>query len=80
LLGAYTPFSAANYAIGITAVLPTNGFARSFSGVTSRDMVKISTVGELSRRALEELVPIVEKLGEYERLPGHVQAAEARFR
>ena len=80
LLGAYTPFSAANYAIGIPAVLPTNGFARSFSGVTSRDMVKISTVGELSRRALEELVPIVEKLGEYERLPGHVQAAEARFR
>ena len=60
LLGDHTPFSAANFAIGITAVLPTNGFSRSFSGITCKDMLKTSTVGSLSRSALAELRPAME--------------------
>jgi len=80
LIGHYTPFSAANYAIGITAVLPTNGFARTFSGVTARDMLKTSTIGELSQSALESLQPTIEELGKHEGLPCHVGAAKARQR
>jgi histidinol dehydrogenase len=75
LLGHNTPFSAANYAIGITAVLPTNGFARAFSGITCRDMIKTSTIGALSEDALKELKDTIEALGEHEGLTCHVEAA-----
>ena len=78
LLGHDTPFSAANYGIGITAVLPTNGFARSFSGVTCRDMITYSTIGSLDRGALEGLWPMIRAIGEYEGLPCHVEAARVR--
>lgn len=78
LVGNFTPFSAANYAIGITAVLPTNGFARAFSGITARDMLKTSTIGELSEPALESLQLTIEELGKHEGLPCHVGAAKAR--
>lgn len=75
LLGQFTPFSAANYAIGITAVLPTNGFARAFSGITCKDMLKTSTIGGLSETALKELFNTIEEIGRHEGLPCHVEAA-----
>ncbi|MFC1494801.1 histidinol dehydrogenase [Thermodesulfobacteriota bacterium] len=75
LLGHNTPFSAANYAIGITAVLPTNGFAKAFSGITCKDMMKTSTIGALSESALKELKNTIDMLGEHEGLPCHVDAA-----
>lgn len=78
LLGAHTPFSAANYAIGITAVLPTNGAARAMSGVTARDMLRTTTVGELDATALFSLTPTIATLARYEGLPCHAGAAEAR--
>ncbi|MCP4754898.1 MAG: histidinol dehydrogenase [Proteobacteria bacterium] len=79
LLGDYTPFSAANYAIGITAVLPTNSFARSFSGITCKDMLKTTTIGKLSKAALARLRPSIEEIGKQEGLPCHVDAVTARF-
>jgi histidinol dehydrogenase len=77
LLGHFTPFSAANYAIGITAVLPTNGFARAFSGITCKDMLKISTIGALSEPALKTMFQTIEELGNHEGLPCHVEAARS---
>ncbi|WNQ13371.1 histidinol dehydrogenase [Paenibacillus aurantius] len=79
LIGPFTPFSAANYGIGITAVLPTNHFARAFSCVTSKDMVKYSTIGKLSKEALQEIYPIIKEMGNYEQLPCHVKAADIRL-
>lgn len=79
LIGEYTPFSAANYGIGITAVLPTNHFAKAFSGVTSKDMVKYSTIGRLSKEALQEIYPVIKEMGNYEQLPCHVKAADIRL-
>jgi histidinol dehydrogenase len=78
LLGRYTPFSAANYALGITAVLPTNGYARSQSGLTSRDMLRFSTLGRLDEQGLKSLIPAIGTLARYEGLPCHAQAAEGR--
>lgn len=75
LLGHNTPFSAANYAIGITAVLPTNGFAKAFSGITCKDMIKTATIGSLSGSALRDLKNTIDTLGEHEGLPCHVDAA-----
>lgn len=78
LLGSHTPFSAANYAIGITAVLPTNGAARAISGITARDMLRTTTLGELDGAALAALTPTIGTLARYEGLPCHAAAAEAR--
>lgn len=75
LLGKNTPFSAANYLIGITAVLPTNGFAKRFSGITCRDMIKYSSFGRLDKEAIQALYPHIKTIGEYEGLPCHVNAA-----
>ena len=77
LIGHFTPFSAANYAIGITAVLPTNGLARSFSGITCKDMLKTSTIGELSKSALEQLRSTIEQTGTHEGLPCQTRVADA---
>jgi histidinol dehydrogenase len=78
LVGPFTTFSTANYMIGITAVLPTNGFAKRFSGVTSKDMLKFSSFAKLDKKAVEEMFPAIRALGEYEGLPCHVKAAEMR--
>lgn len=78
LIGPYTTFSAANYLIGITAVLPTNGFSKRFSGITCKDMLKISSYGKLSKEAIKDLYPEIKAIGEYEGLPCHVKAAEIR--
>jgi histidinol dehydrogenase len=80
LLGAQTPFAAANYALGITAVLPTNGGARSLSGITVRDMLRVTTLGELDVAALTRLSPTIEQLAEYEGLPCHAAAVKARIK
>ena len=79
LIGESTPFAAANYAIGITAVLPTNGAARSISGITARDMRRIMTFAELAPGALELLGPTIQVLADYEGLPNHAAAAKARY-
>jgi len=78
LIGPYTTFSAANYLIGITAVLPTNGFAKRFSGITCKDMLKFSSFGKLSKEAIQDLYPGIKAIGDYEGLPCHVKAAEIR--
>jgi len=80
LLGQMTPFSAANYAMGTTAVLPTGGSARGHSGITVRDFLKFSTIGSIDEKGLEEIWPIVSTLGELEGFPAHVDAARLKMR
>ena len=79
LLGRTTPFSAANYAMGITAVLPTGGSARRYSGLTCRDFLKSSTLGRLDPGALLGVCGIVSALGKAEGLPAHVKACQHRL-
>jgi len=79
LVGESTPFAAANYAIGITAVLPTNGTARALSGITARDMQRTMTFAELDAAALARLGPTIEVLARYEGLPCHAAAAKERY-
>ena len=78
LLGEYTPFAAANFAMGITAVLPTNRFARAFSGITCKDMLKTSTIGKLSKSALDDLRPMIEEIGKDEGFPCHLASVRIR--
>lgn len=78
LLGPHSPFAAANYAIGVSAVLPTNGFARSHSAVTARDFLRLSTTARLDASALEELAPAIVALATAEGLPCHAGAIARR--
>lgn len=78
LLGPHTPFSAANYAIGIPAALPTGGGARRESGVTVLSYLKVTCLAELDPEGLEKVKPVVEQLGTYEGFPAHVMATRDR--
>jgi histidinol dehydrogenase len=78
LIGSHTPFSAANYAAGANAVLPTGGAARTFSATSLRDFVKHSSVVQMSSRGEELLEPHVTALADYEGFFTHAQAFRRR--
>jgi histidinol dehydrogenase len=80
LLGELTPIPTANYALGLNAILPTGGFARSFSSVSVWDFLKRSGVGYLSREGYERLQKHVAVLADYEDFPAHAQAIRIRNR
>lgn len=78
LLGELTPIPTANYALGLNAILPTGGFARTFSSVSVWDFLKRSGVGYLSREGYESLQATVAKLADYEDFPAHAMAIRKR--
>lgn len=78
LLGELTPIPTANYALGLNAILPTGGFARTFSSVSVWDFLKRSGIGYLSREGYEELQETVAKLADYEDFPAHAMAIRKR--
>jgi histidinol dehydrogenase len=78
LLGEMTPIPTANYALGLNAILPTGGFARSFSSVSVWEFLKRSGVGYLSREGYEHLQAHVARLADYEGFPAHAQAIRIR--
>lgn len=78
LLGQLTPIPIANYCLGLNAILPTGGFARSFSSVSVHDFLKRSGVGYLSREGYEKLQGITTTLADYEDFPAHAMAIRKR--
>lgn len=78
LLGHYTPIPTANYALGLNAILPTGGFARSFSSVSVWDFLKRSGVGYMSREGYARLQGTVATLADYEDFPAHAMAIRKR--
>ncbi len=73
-----TPFSAANYVLGIPATLPTGGFARVSSGVNARAFVKTTSIGSATPEALARLAPAILALAEHEGFPAHAAALRVR--
>lgn len=78
LLGHYTPIPTANYCLGLNAILPTGGFARSFSSVSVWDFLKRSGVGYLSEEGYKRLQGITTTLADYEDFPAHAMAIRKR--
>lgn len=78
ILGERTPFSAANYATGPNAVLPTGGSAKTFSGVSVRDFVKYSSVIYTTEEGCESLNHIVPVIADYEGFAAHGNAFKLR--
>lgn len=78
LLGPITPIPTANYAIGLNAILPTGGFARSFSSVSVWDFLKRTGIGYMSREGYLSLQKEVALLADYEGFPAHALAIRKR--
>lgn len=78
-LGNYTPESAGDYASGTNHTLPTNGFARAYSGVSLDSFVKKITVQHISEAGLQLLGPVVEAMAEAESLDAHKRAVSLRL-
>jgi histidinol dehydrogenase len=79
-LGNFTPESVGDYASGTNHTLPTNGFARSYSGVSLDAFVKKITFQRLSREGLRSLGPTVETMAEAEELIAHKRAVSIRLK
>lgn len=78
-LGNYTPESAGDYASGTNHTLPTNGFARAYSGVSLDSFVKKITIQHITPAGLQVLGPVVEAMAEAESLEAHKRAVSIRL-
>jgi histidinol dehydrogenase len=78
-IGAWSPESMGDYCSGTNHVLPTFGFARSYSGVSLHDFQKRITVQELSAAGLRDLGPTAIALSSLEGLDAHGNAVRIRL-
>jgi histidinol dehydrogenase len=79
-LGNYTPESAGDYASGTNHTLPTNGWARSYSGVNLDSFLKKITFQEITENGLKSIGPAIEKMAAAEELEAHRNAVSLRLR
>lgn len=79
-LGHYSFESAGDYASGTNHTLPTNGYARSYSGVSLDSFCKKITFQELSEEGLLNLGPTIECMAEAENLQAHKNAVTLRLK
>jgi len=78
-LGAWTPESMGDYCSGTNHVLPTYGYARSFSGLSLADFTRQITVQELTPEGLAGLGPVAQTLAMLEGLDAHANAVTVRL-
>lgn len=71
LIGEHTPSSLANYGIGVNHVLPTGGFAHSYSATTVWDFLKRTSLSEVTKEGLESLKEAVTTMTDFEGFPAH---------
>lgn len=76
--GPYSPVAAGDYASGTNHTLPTNGFARSTSGVSVESFMKSLSFQTVSGNGLELLRQSVETLAELETMVAHKQSVAIR--
>lgn len=79
-IGNYTPESAGDYASGTNHTLPTNGFARNFSGVNLDSFQKALTFQEISSEGLANIGSAIEVMAEAEGLIAHKNAVSIRLK
>jgi len=78
-LGNYSPESVGDYASGTNHTLPTNGFAKAYSGVSVDSFVKKITYQKLSRDGLHAIAATVIQMAEAEGLEAHANAVKVRI-
>ena len=77
-IGNYSPESAGDYASGTNHTLPTAGFARMYSGVSTDSFIKKISFQKLSKDGLLQLAPVIMAMAKEEKLEAHRRAVELR--
>ncbi|BDQ11507.1 histidinol dehydrogenase [Sediminibacterium sp. TEGAF015] len=77
-IGNYSPESVGDYASGTNHTLPTNAYARMYSGVSVDSFVKKITFQKLTKEGLISIATTVEKMAEAEGLSAHARAVSIR--
>jgi histidinol dehydrogenase len=72
--------SAGDYASGTNHTLPTNAYARSYSGVSVESFIKKISFQEINESGLKDLGPVIETMAEAESLMGHKNAVSIRLK
>lgn len=78
-IGPFSPETAGDYASGTNHTLPTNGYARMYSGVSLDSFVKKITFQELNYEGLAGLAPTLQTLADAEHLDAHRMAVDIRL-
>jgi histidinol dehydrogenase len=79
-LGNYSPESVGDYASGTNHTLPTNGYAKAYSGVSVDSFLKKVTFQKLSKEGLNKISKTVELMAEAEGLQAHSNAVSIRLK
>ena len=78
-LGNFTPESAGDYASGTNHTLPTNGYARAYSGVSVDSFVKKITFQQISQHGIQQIGKTIITMAEAEGLDAHANAVKIRL-
>ncbi len=78
-IGNYTPESAGDYASGTNHTLPTNGYAKQYSGVNLDSFLKSMTFQKISEEGIQTIGKAIEVMAEAEGLQAHKNAVSLRL-
>jgi len=78
-IGNYTPESAGDYASGTNHTLPTNGYAKQYSGVNLDSFLKSMTFQKISKEGIQNIGSAIEIMAETEGLQAHKNAVTLRL-
>ena len=78
-IGNFTPESAGDYASGTNHTLPTNGYAKQYSGVNLDSFLKQMTFQKISAKGIQAIGPAIELMAEAEGLQAHKNAVTLRL-
>ena len=78
-LGSYSPESAGDYASGTNHTLPTNGYAKAYSGVSLDSFIRKITFQEVTPEGIATIGPAIEVLAANESLDAHKNAVSLRL-
>ena len=79
-IGNYTPESAGDYASGTNHTLPTNGYAKNYSGVNLDSFTKAMTFQKISKKGIQNIGKAIEIMAEAEGLQAHKNAVTLRLK
>ncbi|MEP3371585.1 MAG: histidinol dehydrogenase [Maribacter dokdonensis] len=78
-IGNYTPESAGDYASGTNHTLPTNGYAKQYSGVNLDSFMKSMTFQKINEKGIQTIGKAIELMAEAEGLQAHKNAVTLRL-
>mgnify|MGYP000842871183 len=78
-LGSLSPESAGDYASGTNHTLPTNGYAKAYSGVSLDSFIRKITFQEIRPEGMKNIGPAIEEMAANEHLDAHKNAVTVRL-